>query len=209
MKKWVYFALAVIALGLIAYVVYQHRAWLGLGGVGGGVPTEVANPDMVPARVAWRGVDRIQDGFRVDMPSEATQIQIPAYDAQGGAEQMEMLVAMPDANTTYAVAWGDNPPVERASGGVVEKTLDNARDGALMRTQTTLMGETRANFLGYPGREFIARNSSGGLLNARLILAGTRLYMMIAAFPAESARRDEDVNHFFNSFKLTTAARRQ
>jgi hypothetical protein len=29
--------------------------------------------------------------------------------------------------------------------------------------------------------------------------------MMIAAFPAPSARRDQEVNHFFASFKLTSA----
>ena len=45
-------------------------------------------------------------------------------------------------------------------------------------------------------------DQSGGLFNARLILKGTKLYMMIAAFLAASARREEDVNHFFDSFKL-------
>jgi hypothetical protein len=206
-RKWVYFAATLVVIGVIAYFVYEHRAWLGLGGVGGGVPTEEANTDLQPAHVSWRPVDRGQDGFRIDMPSDTSVIQIPAYNVKGGAEEMDMLIATPNAETTYAVAWDDNPPVERASGESVEHTLDNARDGALARTQATLMGESRANFLGYPGREFSGRNSSGGLFNARLILAGTKLYMIIAAFPAPSARRDEDVNHFFDSFKLTSAAR--
>jgi hypothetical protein len=30
--------------------------------------------------------------------------------------------------------------------------------------------------------------------------------MMIVALPAASARRDEDVNHFFDSFKPTSTA---
>jgi hypothetical protein len=141
------------------------------------------------------------------MPSDTSEIQVPAYDAEGGAEEMDMIVATPNAETTYAVAWDDNPPVERASGEAVERTLDNARDGALARTQTTLVGESRTNYMGYPGRDFSGRNQSGGLFNARLILKGTTLYMMIAAFPAPSARRDEDVNHFFDSFKLTGAGR--
>ena len=85
---------------------------------------------------------------------------------------MEMLVATPNAETTYAVAWDNNPPVERASGEAVELTLDNARDGALARTQTKLMGESQASYLGYPARNFSGQNQSGGLFNARLILAG-------------------------------------
>ena len=206
-RRWLYFALTVVVIAVIVYFVYQHRAWLGLGGAGGGVPTEETNTDLEPAHVSWRAVDRVQDGFRIDMPSDTSQIQIPAYNVKGGAEEMDMLIATPNAETTYGIAWDDNPPVERASGEAVERTLDNARDGALARTQATLVGESRANYLGYPGRDFSGRNQSGGLFNARLILAGTKLYMMIVAFPAPSARRDEDVNHFFDSFKLTSTAR--
>jgi len=207
MAKWLYSAVIVVVIGVIVYFVYEHRTWLGLGSAGGGVPTEETNTDLEPAHVAWRAVDRTQNGFSIDMPSDPSEIQIPAYNMKGDAEEMEMIVATPNTETTYAIAWDDNPPVERASGESVERTLDNARDGALARTQTTLMGESRANYLGYPGRDFRGQNQSGGLFNARLILAGTKLYIMIAAFPAPSARRDDDVNHFFDSFKLTSTAR--
>ncbi|MGD0348256.1 MAG: hypothetical protein ABSA85_15950 [Terracidiphilus sp.] len=206
MRRLVYFIVFVVVIVAIAYIVYEHRAWLGLSSAGGGVPTDVTNADLQPAHVSWRAVDRTQDGFRIDMPSDASEEQIPAYTANGGAEQMEMLVAMPNADTTYAIVWDDNPPVERASGEAVEKTLNNARDGALARTHTTLIGETHAKYLGYPARNFSGRNDSGGLFEARLILAGKKLYMMIVALPAASARRDEDVNHFFDSFKPTSTA---
>lgn len=207
MRRLLYFVLIVILIGVIVYFVYEHRAWLGFGSTGGGVPTEETNTDLEPAHVSWHTVNRVQDGFNIDMPSDSSEIQIPAYNVTGGAEEMDMLVATPNAETTYAIVWDDNPPVERASGEAVERTLDNARDGALARTQATLVGESRANYLGYPGRDFSGRNQSGGLFNARLILKGTKLYMMIVAFPAPSARRDEDVNHFFDSFKLTSGAR--
>lgn len=207
MRRLIYIVLILIVVGAIAYFVYDHRAWLGLGGTGGGVPTEETNTDLLPAHVSWHAVDRIQDGFTIDMPSDTSEIQIPAYNVKGGAEEMDMLVAAPNAETTYGVAWDDNPPVERASGEVVEQTLDNARDGALARTQTTLMAESKANYQGFPARDFSGHNQSGGMFNARLILAGKKLYMMIVAFPAASARRDEDVNHFFDSFKLASTAR--
>ena len=73
--KWVYFAASVVVIGVIAYFVYQHRAWLGLGSAGGGVPTEVANTELQPAHASWRPVDRTQNGFRIDMPSDASEIR--------------------------------------------------------------------------------------------------------------------------------------
>jgi len=206
-RRLLYFALILILIGVIAYFLWEHRAWLGMSSSGGGVPTEEKDADLQPAPVSWHTVNRVQDGFNIDMPSDSSEIQIPAYNVSGGADEIDMIVATPNAETTYAIVWDDNPPVERASGEAVDRTLDNARDGALARTQSTLMGESRANYQGYPGRDFSGHNQSGGLFNARLILAKTKLYMMIVAVPAPSARRDDDVNHFFDSFKLTSTAR--
>ena len=206
MKRWLYFFVILAVIVGVAYWVYGHRVWLGWGGVGGGVPTEVPETDLAPAQLVWRGVDRSGDGFRIDMPADTHETQAPAYTGDGGVEQMEMLIAMPNANTTYAVAWDDDPPVERASGEVAERTLDHARDGALARTRTALVKESRDSYMGYPARSFSARNDAGGLLDARLILAGKRLYMMMVALPAASARREGDIGRFFGSFKLIGAA---
>jgi hypothetical protein len=52
----------------------------------------------------------------------------------------------------------------------------------------------------------MARNSSGGVMDTRLIMAGKRLYMLSAAFPSMSARREQDVKRFFGSFQATEAA---
>lgn len=192
----------------MAYLVYEYRADFGLAGPRSNQESSnggQTNPDLRPARIAWQTVNRAADGFKVEMPASASETQVPAYTEQGVAEQVEMIEASFEPATTYAVAWADNPPVERVSSGEgAERTLDMARDGALGRTQTTLLSESRDNHNGYPSRDFSARNAGGGILNARLILAGTRLYMLIATFPAASARRDEDVNHFFDSFSLTT-----
>ena len=177
-------------------------------GVQEGANGEQTNPGLRPAHVAWQEVDRGPDGFTVEMPGGSSETQVPAYTEQGVAEQVEMIEASLDPDTTYAVAWADNPPVERVSSGEgAEKTLDLARDGALGRTQAMLLTESRENRKGYPSRDVLARNAGGGILNARLILAGSRLYMLIATFPDSSARRDEDVNHFFDSFSLTAAVR--
>jgi hypothetical protein len=121
---------------------------------------------------------------------------------------VEMIWTAPGTETTFALTWADNPPVERAAKEDIERTLDMARNGALERTGTILTDESRSALGIYTARNFSGRNDSGGILRARLILAGRRLYMLIVTTPASSIQRDEDVNRFFNSFTLTAAPNR-
>lgn len=189
----------ILLIGVVAYLVWEYRADFGLGGSGGGGGT---NPGA--GAMAWQTIDRSADGFKVQMPAAAvSETQIPAYSDHGVVEQVPMIEASIDPDTTYAVAWADNPPVERAAGEDAEKTLDMARDGALGRTQTSLVSESRREIDGHVSREFVARNAGGGILNGRLILAGTHLYMLMATFPGTEEWREEDVHRFFESFKLT------
>lgn len=205
MKRWLYIALlGLLVLGGV--YVYLHRQDLGL------VSSTTSESDQGgssqngtiyhPARITWQKIDRTPDGFLVDMPTDVKQIQIPAYNEQGGADQVDMIYSYPDAQTSYSVAWADNPPVMLASGRSPQLTLDTARDDALGRTQTTLVSENKTSINNLPAREFSARNIGGGVMNCRLIYDGSRLYMLIAAFPAASARSDDDVQHFFNSFTI-------
>ncbi len=211
MKRWFYIVLLGFAV-LGAVYVYLHRQELGLAGlmgIGAGQETnaEQTAPAPSPAHIVWQKVDRLQDGFKVEMPSDVKEIQIPAYNEQGGSDQVGMIFSYPDPETTYSVTWADDPPVARANNHVPERTLDMARNDALTRTQTTLVNESQRNVQGFPARDFAARNTGGGVLNARLVYVGSRLYMLIAAFPSEGARRGEDVTHFFDSFIVSPAGR--
>jgi len=157
-----------------------------------------------PARQTpnWQTIDRPADGFRIDMPGWASESQAPAYTARGSVEQVEVLQATPGPETAFAVSWAVNPPVERASREDSDQTLDLAINGALARTQTVLTAESRGTFAGYQARDFAARGDSG-VMNARLILAGKRLFMLVATFPSQSPQNDADINRFFNSFAVT------
>ena len=211
MNRWILIGVAAVAVLGIGYIV-MHREQFGLAGarpIGADDNRDrepTTTPKAHPANIEWQKVDRNADGFRVEMPADVKQIQIPAYTEAGGTEQMDMIFSNPDAETTFSVAWEDNPPVARASSQAAGRTLEMARDGAVARTQTTLVNEAPDNSQGFPGRVFEARNSGGGVMNSRLIYAGSRLYMLIAAFPSVKARRDRDVDRFFNSFTITSAA---
>jgi hypothetical protein len=201
---------AILLLGLV--YIYWHRADLGLASPPADNSDLTPNSGLPgtpshPAKIVWQTVDRTPDGFKVEMPADIKEIQVPAYNEQGGSEQVDMIYAYPDSETCYSVAWADNPPIERANFEVPDRTLDMARDDAMARTQTTLVEQSTFSQQGFPGRYFTSRNLGGGVMNSRLILARKRLYMLTATFPTAGARRDEDVARFFSSFSVVSTSR--
>jgi len=211
-KRWQY--IVVIGVVLVGLWVYLHRQDLGLisprsseSGESTGSGLSLGSSYSSPARVSWETVDRSSEGFRVDLPSGHQEKHIPAYNEKNVAEQVIMLYSNPDAETTYAISWADNPPVARTVEHSPDRILDLARDNALAKSQTTKVSESRVNVGSYPARDFSARNAGGGVMNTRLIYTGQRLYMMTAAFPNEHARSDQNVARFFNSFALTESNR--
>jgi len=206
-KRWHYIVLAVIVILGITYV-YLHRQDLGLVGprsYGGGNRGSLDLPYLSshPPRITWATVDRQKDGFKVEMPIDVKEIQVPAYNETGGVDQVSMIFSNPSSDTTFSVSWADNPPVIRVNGRSPDRTLDMARDEALARTQTTLVTETRSSPGGLPARDIVSTNSGGGVMDTRLIFAGQRLYMLTAVFPSMDVRREQDVIRFFNSFAVT------
>ena len=147
----------------------------------------------------WHTLERPGDGFKVSLPGEDKDLQVPAYNETGGSEPVHMLVANSNGDVTYAVTWEDNPPVARVSHSI-DRTFYMARDGMLARTETTIVNETRGFYRELPSLDVLARNTSGGILNARLIMVDNRLYMLLALFPSSNARMERDVSRFFNSF---------
>jgi hypothetical protein len=83
------------------------------------------------------------------MPTGVQQKQVPAYNERGGEEPVQMIFSNPNADTTFSVAWADNPPVARMNQHSAERTLEMARDEALNRTQTALVNESGTSFDGF------------------------------------------------------------
>jgi hypothetical protein len=210
-KRLAYFILTATVVAAIGYCVYFYRVPLGLVSLGGNGPapnapttnSQPAGPSSGPGGASWQLVDRSTDGFRVEMPGEATESQVPSYTTRGAMQPVNMLEASQGGDETFAVTWADSPPVQSAAREDAEKTLDLAQDGALARTQTKLTAATNTSRLGYPARDFASRGADGGMMEARMILAGSRLYMLIVSFPRANAQHDEDMSRFFNSFELT------
>jgi hypothetical protein len=201
MKRWQVIALVVAVVAVAAYV-YYYRGFRPGGShtspTGGNAGENGGSGH--PVQINWQMISRPDDGFKVDLPADPKEVQVQAYNEMGSTEPVKMLFSSPDSDTTYAVTWEDNPPVARVNDRVPDRTLDQARDGMLARTQTTLVSENRLSANGFPGRDIVARNGGGGLLEARLIFMNDRLYTLMALYPSMDARHEQDVVRFYNSF---------
>ncbi|HEY1897909.1 MAG TPA: hypothetical protein VGG62_16635 [Terracidiphilus sp.] len=201
MKRWHYFALAaVVVVGSLAYTRRDIVARLWQRG------TASDSDAGRSLRGRWRTVDRAGDGFKINLPGDPKDLQVPAYNESGGSEPVHMLMAAPNADSTFAITWQDNPPVMRISSHEPERTLNAARDGMLVRTQTMMVSQLLSNQHGNPTMDVLARNVQGGILNARLVCAGNRLYIMMALFNSADAAQDQDVSRFFDSFSPSVSS---
>lgn len=203
--KRVYLYLIAILFLIAAIYIWGHRREYGF--LREWLPTRQSESVVDASRtpqLEWQPVDETSQGFQVEMPGSPTSAVAQATSEIGAVEPISMLQVKTDSGHTYAVAWADKPPVARINDLVPDRTLDLARDGALARTSTTLVSEIRSNPQGYPGRDVVAHNVGGGILDARFIFAGTRLYMLIATAPSAAARHEQDVLRFFNSFAVAS-----
>jgi hypothetical protein len=209
------FALSIVVTGAVAYCIFYYRVELGLvnklnvpettgtAGANQG-QTNATQPAAAPN---WQMVDRSNDGFRIEMPGDVSEGHAPAFTGRGAQVEIPMIEASPHPENQFAVAWDEDPPVERAAGEAAEKTFDLAQAGALARTRAALAGERKSNAGGYPERDFTGRTYDGGVLSVRMVLAGRQLYTLIVTSPSASAEHDADVDRFFSSFRLTVTSR--
>ena len=195
MKRWYYFALAAVAVAAIIYV-YAHWGGQSLGSMFAADGKNAAGP---PGRMRWHTLERPGDGFKVELPADEKDRQVPAFNEAGGTEPVRLLESSPTGDITYALAWEDNPHVARVNR-TSEHTLNMARDGMLARTETTIISESRGFHRDYPALDILANNANGGVLNARIVMVDRRLYTLMALYPNAASRREKDVKRFFDSF---------
>jgi hypothetical protein len=202
MKRMYLYLIAVLVF-IGAVYVWRYRS--DLGSIRELLPTRSTDGQLASGKqLEWRPVDESDQGFKLEMPGDPKQVVVQATSETGANEPISMLLVKPDSDRTYAIAWAEKPPVARMNDLVADKTLDQARDGALGRSGTTQVSEIRTNPQGYPGRDIVSHNAGGGIMDTRFIYARPRLYMLIATAPSPAARHEDEVIHFFNSFSIAS-----
>ena len=205
MKKRSYLYILVVVLAAAGYYIHEH--WDQWQRNSFTIVSSTQTPNRSNANKAalkWQVANESSVGFQVEVPSRTVETTVQATNEHGSQEPVKMLIAHPDANSSFAVAWEDNPPVARVNSDQVDAIFEEAKTQAINATYTSQLSDRRDTDQGYPARQFVAKNANGGYLDARFIWASPRLYMLIATYPTGQDRSEPDITHFFQSFKIVS-----
>jgi hypothetical protein len=203
MKKRSYLYILIVVLAAAGYYIHEHWEQWQRNSFTIVSSTQTANrSNGGKAVLKWQVANESSHGFQVEVPSRPVETTVQATNEHGAQEPVKMMITHPDTNSAFAVAWEDNPPVARVNGDQVDAIFDAAKTQAISATYTSQLSDRRDTDQGYPARQFVAKNASGGYLDARFIWAAPRLYMLIATYPTGEDRSEADITHFFQSFKI-------
>ena len=85
-----------------------------------------------------------------------------------------------------------------------DEALESGRDGSLRKIQGTVISQRRMTVQGYPALEMQARARGESLVDSRMIVAGKRLYMIMAVASVQQDREPKTIQRMFESFKVIT-----
>jgi len=209
-RKWYYRIGVVVLLAGAVYVYFNWNSIRPIFGFNTGIQNSGSSAKKKGLslfsskdKLNWQSYTNDDGGYRVEVPDSVRADTVPAYNQEGSTEPIHMQIAHIEGNVSYAIAWADNPPITRISRTSPESTLDMARDGAMDRTHTKLITESKLMIQGFPARDFQASTQPGSaFLYARLVYAGQRLYMLTVIYPNAETLHEQDTIRFFNSFKI-------
>jgi hypothetical protein len=146
----------------------------------------------------WQTHDSQQGGFRVELPGEPRKDMKRRFSEQG--LRLQQMTAVEGTHLwtraeNYAIAYRDLPDRLR-------QTDDQILDDEIKR----VLGEARQadpiDVGGFPGREFEYQAKGGAVYRGRVILAGTRVYVILAG-GRFTEPDDENMRRFLESFEIT------
>ena len=127
--------------------------------------------------------------FKVEMPASVTETQVPfPADDRGLRRFRDHLCGR----------LGREPSVSSAATLAMARIVSGS--GSRWRSgphpDDALSANPGASDTAIQRATFRRGTPTAGTPNARLVLAGPRLYLLVATFPNAAARRDDDVNRF-------------
>jgi hypothetical protein len=162
------------------------------------VASAVANYDkLLPHR--WQTYTAPDKSFTVELPGKPSIETIQAPIEGGGTKPMTLVSVKPTNSTVYTCSYADDEYMGNKSP---DEVLDTARDGSLSKTQGTVISQKRVTVQGYPALEMQARVRGHSLLDARIVVVGKRLYLIVAVATIEQDRDTSAIQRMFETFKV-------
>jgi hypothetical protein len=162
------------------------------------IATAVANYDRLWPH-AWQTYTAPDGSFSIEFPGKPSVEAAEAPAEGGGSRPMTIVSVEPTKSTDYMCSYVEDDTIEGRSS---DEVLESARDGSLRKTQGTLISQERLTLQGFPALNMQAHARGNSLLEGRIILAGKRLYIIMAVTTVEEDREPKTVQRVLDSFKI-------
>jgi hypothetical protein len=120
-------------------------------------------------------------------------------DEGGESTPITLVSANPAKSTAYLCSYAEGENIRSKSP---DEALESARDGRLRKTEGTVISQRRITAEGYPALEMQANARGNSIVDARIVVAGKRLDMIMAVTTARQDREPPTIRRMFESFKI-------
>lgn len=151
-----------------------------------------------PAQPEWREFRSAKGGFVVQLLGEP-KVDANPPDPTGRAETRYVIDL---GDTAYIVAFDDYAPGHLTNANP-QTILETAQNALLKALNGTLRQQKPITLSGYPGREILFDTPDHNTGKVHVYVIKNRLYQVWYLGPTGKETRP-DVDHFLNSFQLTT-----
>jgi len=152
---------------------------------------------LLPYR--WQTYTAPDAKFSVRLPGKANVETKPVPGDDGKTTSLTLIGVEPTRDTAYTCSYFDSESLGKKPP---EQALEASMAGSLTKIQGTVISLQHITVQGYPGIDWHARARGNSLVDARMILVGNRLYMIMAVARADGDREPKTVQRVFESFKV-------
>lgn len=154
--------------------------------------------------VHWRTVNFPRGGFQINLPAAPTQhMNVSGWEPQGWTIEGARMMS---TGEEFAVLYRDIEPSHKrgvnSDEALLKKTLQDRKSARGVKHFEENKQITEQ--CGFPAREFQYQDASGESYVVRVIVADTRMYILVVCDTRQNGWPDaEDVQQFFDSFEIT------
>ncbi len=157
----------------------------------------VYREELIPYR--WQTFNSPDGKFSINLPGKPIVDQGQQVPVAGGdAAIIYGVGTQPNDHAAYNCTYVENANLITKSP---DELLSIARDGGLKNAQGTLIAEKQITVDGHPARDIQAHTTGNSAYDARLVLVGNRMYMLMVIDTSKRSRDAKNVQKFFDSFK--------
>ena len=148
---------------------------------------------------AWMNITSKELGFSVQMPGTPNEEPLQTLQARYGRVFLHVYTV----RTGKAFYFVSQAEMNNYKVDLPVETFRRGREKLLSMLKAKLVGEKKINLNGFPGSEYTAKTSDGGILKVRTFIGRTKGYQ-IACAAKKSDAASPDLNRFLTSFRLVT-----